>query len=267
MRRILAGLIVGIAFLAAPALAQEEPDSVGIFIHDGSYFRIDESGDAVLADPTNEDPVRNFTVTDEEFARVRDLLEPYREGGLLCDEPHTRPPTTGYFHWRSDGVETRQLTHVFCYTPAYRQARRNADQAWGLVREFADANWTPPPGLADPDRITLTARYWGRVTRQWAVPRGGQATFTDEAGAVRSFAVTEADFDRLRDIFRPYEGTRFECDRVITDGPYGDVTWSQEGHEDQEVGWDAGCVTGDAADIFERWDRAVAMLNALRDAG
>ena len=99
------------------------------------------------------------------------------------------------------------------------------------------------------------------------MPRGGEATFTDRAGAVTTFTVSEADFDRLRDIFRPYEGTRFECQRVITDGPYGDVTWSQEGHEDQEVRWDAGCVTGDASDIFERWDRAVAMLNALRDAG
>ena len=84
-------------------------------------------------------------------------------------------------------------------------------------------------------------------------------------GKTETFPVSEADFDRLRDIFRPYEGVRFECQRVITDGPYGHVTWSQAGHEDQQLRWDAGCVTGDAADVFRRWDEAEAMLKALRD--
>lgn len=267
MRSCLAVFAVGACLLAAPAIAQQEPDAVGVFVHDESYFRIDETGEAVLADPTERDSLKHFTATPEDFARIRDLLEPYREGGLLCDNPETTVSRIAYFHWREDGAETRQPNHVFCYTPGFSAARQGWDQARSVIEELAEANWTPPPGLADPDRITLTARYWGRVTRQWAVPRGGEASFTDQAGAVTTFAVSEADFDRLRDIFRPYEGTRFECQRVITDGPYGDVTWSQEGHEDQQVRWDAGCVTGDASDIFERWDRAVAMLNALRDAG
>ena len=266
MRRLLASL-AAMAFLASPAVAQQEPDAVGVFVHDGSYFRIDETGEAVYASPTERDPVRHFTATQEDYVRIRDLLNPYRDGGLLCDETGATTSQTAYFHWRDDGAETRQPNHVFCYTPSFRAARQGWDQASRVIEELADANWTPPPGLANPDRITLTARSWGRITRQWTVPRGGEATFTDRAGAVTTFTVSEADFDRLRDIFRPYEGTRFECQRVITDGPYGDVTWSQEGHEDQEVRWDAGCVTGDASDIFERWDRAVAMLNALRDAG
>ncbi|WP_296818837.1 hypothetical protein [Brevundimonas sp.] len=267
MRSFLVGLVASACLLAGPALAQDTPDRIGRFAHDESYFWIEDGGEAELADPTDRDSVKRFPVTREDYARIRDLLEPYREGGLLCDQPHTNPPTTGYFHWRSNGVETRQPWHIFCYTNAYRDVARSSDEARSLIDELADANWTPPPGLADPDRITLTARYWGRVTRQWTVPRGGEATFTDQAGEVTRFTVSEADFEQLRDIFRPYEGTRFECNRVITDGPYGDVTWSQEGHEDQEVRWDAGCVTGDASDIFERWDRAVAMLNALRDAG
>lgn len=120
--------------------------------------------------------------------------------------------------------------------------------------------------LSSPDRITLTALYWGRVTQEWSIPRGGEARWTRD-DEVRTFAVSEADFDRLRDIFRPYEGVRFECRRVITDGPYGHVTWSQEGHEDQQLKWDAGCVTGDAADVFGRWDEAVALLARLRDGG
>jgi len=265
MSRLFACLAAAAAAFAFPAMAQDEPDAVGRYAHEGSYYRIDETGAGVVVDPTHRDNTRHFTATPEDYARIRDLLEPYRDGGLLCDDPAASVSRTVYFHWLEDGVETRQPDHTFCYTPAFREARRSADQASIAMREIADTYWTPPAGLTDPDRITLTARSWGRVTRQWAVPRGGQATFTDAEGAQQSFAVSEADFDRLREIFQPYEGTRFECNRVIADGPYGDVTWSQDGHEDQQVRWDAGCVTGDASDIFERWDRAVAMLNALRD--
>lgn len=264
MRRLWISL-AAVLSLASPAMAQDEPDAVGRYAHEGSYYRIDETGAVVVVDPTGRDSTRHFTATPEDYERIRDLLEPYREGGLLCDNPTASVSNAIYFHWLEDGVETRQPDHTFCYTPAFREARRSADRADALMSELADTYWTPPPGLANPDRITLTARSWGRITRQWAVPRGGEAVFTDASGAQRSFTVSEADFDQLREIFQPYEGTRFECNRVITDGPYGDVTWSQDGHEDQEVRWDAGCVTGDAADIFERWDRAVAMLNALRD--
>lgn len=266
MHRLFASL-AAVAFLASPAAAQDEPDRVGRFAHEGAYYWIDETGAAVVVDPTERDNTREFTATPEDYLRIRDLLEPYRDGGLICDDPTASVSDTVYFHWQEDGVETRQPDHTFCYTPAFRQARQGADEAAQTMRALADAHWAPPPGLADPDRITLTARSWGRITRQWAVPRGGEATFTDASGAQQTFIVSEADFDRLRDIFRPYEGTRFECNRVITDGPYGDVVWSQDGHEDQDVRWDAGCVTGDAADIFERWDRAVAILNALRDGG
>ena len=266
MLRLLASL-AAVAVLASPAIAQDEPDAVGRFAHAGSYYRIDETGTAVLADPTANEALRHFTATPEDYVRIRDLLEPYRDAGLICDDPTASVSDTIYLHWLEDGVETRQPDHTFCYTQAFQEARRSADQASIAMRELADAYWTPPPGLADPDRITLTARSWGRVTRQWSVPRGGEAAFTDAEGAQQTFAVSEADFDRLREIFRPYEGARFECNRAIADGPYGDVVWSQEGHEDQEVRWDAGCVTGDAADIFERWDRAVAMLNTLRDGG
>ena len=49
MRRLLASL-AAMAFLASPAVAQQEPDAVGVFVHDGSYFRIDETGEAVWRD-------------------------------------------------------------------------------------------------------------------------------------------------------------------------------------------------------------------------
>jgi hypothetical protein len=55
---------------------------------------------------------------------------------------------------------------------------------------------------------------------------------------------------------------------VLTDGPYGFVIWSsREGQEDQRTQWDAGCVTGDASDLFGRNDAALEILVPLRDAG
>ena len=120
-------------------------------------------------------------------------------------------------------------------------------------------------GPADPDRITLTSLYWGRVTETWSIPRGGEGRWSQADGSTTTFAVSRADFDRLRDLFRPYEGVAFECARIIADGPYGHVTWSRQGQEDQQLKWDAGCVSGDAADVFQRLDQAEALLRTLRD--
>ena len=119
--------------------------------------------------------------------------------------------------------------------------------------------------IDQPDRLTFTDLYWGRTVQEWSIPRGGEGRWSQADGKSEVFPVSEAEFDRLRDLFRPYEGVRFECQRVIADGPYGTVTWSQQGHEDQQLRWDAGCVTGDAADVFRRLDEAEALLKSLRD--
>ena len=74
--------------------------------------------------------------------------------------------------------------------------------------DFGTIQW-PTGADFDPDRITLTSLYWGRVTQEWSIPRGGEARWTKDE-ETRAFTVSEADFDRLRDIFRPYEGVRFE---------------------------------------------------------
>ncbi len=116
-----------------------------------------------------------------------------------------------------------------------------------------------------PDRLTFTDLYWGRTVQEWSIPRGGEGRWSQADGKSEVFPVSGAEFDRLREIFRPYEGVRFQCERVIADGPYGTVTWSQDGHEDQQLRWDAGCVTGDAADVFRRLDEAEALLRSLRD--
>lgn len=149
--------------------------------------------------------------------------------------------------------------------PGAHAAGRSLERADYAMQEMGEARRVPP-ALPAPDHITLSDLYWGRTTESWSIPRGGEAVWTGQDGAARTFAVSVADFDRLRDLFRPWEGVRFECRRVITDGPYGRLVWSQAGHDDQELGWDAGCVTGDADEVFRRVDQARALLIALRDA-
>ena len=268
------GLIIGAtALLAAcatqpmpsPAAGRDgPPDKIEVVYQPGEmFFSVEDGGEGRFK--VNED--YTFPVSHDDYVRIRDLLAPYRETGLVCGRQE-RWEHDGYMVWRENGVETRRPHESICYAEGHTEARRGVNQAYNVLERMAEERGVLPPlpVLPDPDRITLTSLYWGRVTQEWSIPRGGEARWT-KGDETRAFAVSEADFDRLRDIFRPYEGVRFKCQRVITDGPYGWFTWSQEGHEDQRLEWDAGCVTGDAGDVFRRWDEAVALLTRLRDGG
>lgn len=123
----------------------------------------------------------------------------------------------------------------------------------------------PKQSIPEPTIITFQNMYWGNVTSTWTITRG-EGRFVDEQRSV-SFGVSPETFDRVRELLRPYEGRPFECNRAITDGPYGYVTWSsREGEVDHRTLWDAGCVTGDADDLFTRLDAAMEILGPLRDA-
>ena len=265
---LLAGCATQTAPLAGPSVPAGPPDKVEVVYHPGTmFFSVEDGGEGRFKLGDDED--YTFPVSREDYDRIRALLEPYRAEGLICGRDESWEHN-GYLAWRDDGVETRRPHESICYAEGHNEEERSISRAYYAVEQMAEERWVPPPpppGLPDPDRITLTSLYWGRVTQEWTVPRGGEGRWTQADGKTEAFAVSEADFDRLRDLFRPYEGARFECDRVIADGPYGHVTWSQEGHEDQQLRWDAGCVTGDAADVFRRWDEAMVMLKALRDGG
>lgn len=265
-------ILLGLAALAAACgigdatRAQTTPDSVEVVYHpDVMFFSVEDGGTGRFRTSDRED--YTFPVSHEDYVLVRDLLAPYRAEGLVCREENATREYNGYLQWREDGVETRRPHESICYAEGHDEEERSISRAYYAVEKMADERWVPPAGLPAPDRLTLTSLYWGRVTQEWTVPRGGEGRWTQADGKTEAFAVSEADFDRLRDLFRPYEGVRFECERVITDGPYGHVTWSQQGHEDQQLNWDAGCVTGDANDVFQRWDQAEALLKTLRDGG
>lgn len=266
-----AALLAGGAPQAAPpappsVAADGPPDRIEVVYHPGRmFFSVEDGGEGRFRLDDDEDYA--FPVSHEDYVRIRDLLEPYRAEGLVCDDLDVAWEHNGYLVWRADGVETRRPHESICFTEAATAAKASIDRAYYAMEAMADERWVPPSGLPAPDRITLTWLYWGNMTGTWVIPRGGEARFETPGGGAKAFTVSAADFDRVRELFRPYEGVRFECERVITDGPYGRLVWSQPDHEDQQLNWDAGCVTGDADDVFRRVDEAETLLESLRDGG
>ena len=267
MRRLAIAVLLGASAVAGPGTTQDgRPDSISAVYSGGMFWSIEDGGAARFR--TSERENWRFTVTREEFARIRDMVEPLR-GGVAACEADPAGVTVGQIVWRVDGVEQQDPAHWDWSCPDAAQTTRMAaaDRAYYAMREWGEARHQPPPALPDPQVMTLAALYWGRTTSEWVIPRGGTGRWMNEAGEPTTFPVSEGEFDRLRDLFRPYEGVVFECKRVITDGPYGRLIWSQSGHEDQQLNWDAGCVTGDADDVFQRVAQAETLLKALRDGG
>jgi hypothetical protein len=228
------------------------------------YF-IQDGGSARIVGADNE-RVFEFASSHEDFQRIAELLAPLQAEGLSCSAPPDYA-TPGYIVWRRGGEEVRRaLMHTTCYADGQRPLARNTDRAWRAMDEMGRARYVAPQ-IPAPTIIMLQNMYWGNVTSSWTIPRGGEGRFVEGDRSV-AFAVTPETFDRIRDVFRPYEGRHFECQRVITDGPYGFVIWSsRDGQEDQRTQWDAGCVTGDANDLFARLDAAQEILVPLREAG
>lgn len=125
------------------------------------------------------------------------------------------------------------------------------------------------PRAADPEpaMIAVEWNYWGNPTRGWSISRVGEGRYSEGGAVVQTFAVTPEAFARMREFFRPYEDRDFACRRVIADGPYGAVIWSSQGGQvTHRTPFDAGCVSGDANDLFARLDQAEALVRELREA-
>lgn len=228
-------------------------------------YSITDGGPARFVSGTGAHPLYEFEASREDFRRIADLLEPLKEDGLRCTQPseHSAP---GYIIWREGDEEVRRVEmHTLCYSDGARPLARNSDEAFRAMEEMGHERYVAPE-IPEPTIITLQNMYWGRPTATWTLPRGGQGSFVSSQRTL-TFEVSTETFDRIRELFAPYEERDFHCNRVITDGPYGFVIWSsREGQEDQRTQWDAGCVTGDASDLFTRIDTAMEILVPLREA-
>lgn len=269
--RLYAALIAALAgalLLALPALrvTAQTRDRIEVVDRPGVlFYSLEDGGQARFRSGDRED--WTFTVTHEEYIRIRELLEPYRAEGHACDDPKaTGVYRDGYLLWRDGRGELRRPNDSFCYTPTFSAQGQNLDRAYRQMSDWGRARWTPPPGLPAPTTMTLVWRSWGNRLVEWTLPRGGEGRYVNRDAEPVTFPVSEEQFDRFRALFAPYEGVRFECRRVLTDGAYGSVVWSQPGHADQSLNFDAGCVSGDAADVFQRLEQAETMLDTFRNA-
>jgi hypothetical protein len=265
VRSFILGLIFVMAACAS-SHAEAPRDSIEVVYHpERLEYSIIDGGPARFVGGVEHD-VYEFQASREDFRRIADLLEPLKANGLPCSQP-TERSAPGYIVWREDGEEVRRVAmHTLCYSDGARPLARNADRAFRAMEEMGHERYAAP-AIPDPAIITLQNMYWGNPTATWTIARGGQGRYVDPQRTV-TFDVSAETFDRIREIFRPYEGRDFHCNRVVTDGPYGFVIWSsREGQEDQRTLWDAGCVSGDADDLFQRLDAVMTILEPLRDAG
>lgn len=249
----------------ASAPAESARASIEVFHSETMNYMIEDGGRARFVSSSGAHPVYAFEASRGDFRRIADLLEPLKAAGLPCSRPseHIAP---GHIIWREGGEDVRRVeAHIVCHGSEPRPLARHSEQAFRLMEEMGHARYVAP-AIPEPTIITLDNRYWGRPTSSWTIPRGGVGRYADPQRTV-DFEISAETFDRIREILRPYEERDFHCNRVLTDGPYGFVIWSsREGEEDQRTLWDAGCVTGDASDLFARIDRATEILIPLRDA-
>lgn len=265
MRTILAAFAMVVGACASPSL-DDRPESIHVvYVSNVLEYSISDGGAARFVGGASQ-PVYEFEATREDFRRIADLLAPLREAGLTCASPseHSSP---GYIVWRRGDEEVRRVEmHTTCYSDGPRPLARNTDRAFRAMNEMGRARYVAP-SIPDPTILRFENAYWGRTTSSWTIVREGEGRF-EEPGRIVNFQVSDETFMRVRELLRPYEGRHFECNRVISDGPYGYIVWSsEEGREDQRTRWDAGCVAGDATDLFARIDEAMEILVPLRESG
>jgi hypothetical protein len=264
VRSIILGLALALTACASSRAGTAHDAIDVIYVPGAMEYSIEDGGRARVIG-ADDRRVFEFDASHEDFQRIAELLTPLQAEGLACSAPPDNA-APGHIVWRRGDEEVRRVEmHTLCYSDGQRPLERNGNQAWRAMDEMGRARYVAP-AIPDPTTISLQNLYWGNLRSAWTIPRGGEGRFV-EGERVVTFPVSAETFDRVREIFRPYEGRYFECNRVITDGPYGFIIWSsREGEEDQRTQWDAGCVTGDAGDLFTRIDTAMEILVPMRDA-
>ena len=123
-----------------------------------------------------------------------------------------------------------------------------------LIALFLCACASPPEApVADTTLITFQVSSWGYVQERWSIAADGHATLEQTQPGARfgspllpaqTFALTPADFERIRETLAPTE--RFiahglHCDVEVTDAPYGTVTWRRADGAEERVSFYSAC--------------------------
>lgn len=249
-----------------PALAQSAPpDAIEVvYLPDRMFYSVVDGGLGRFRVSERADYV--FESSHEIYDRVAGLLKPLREGGNVC--PGSAPSVSpGYIRWTSGTVSHEvPIAASGCYDPAFLARSRPANTAFRYIYDIAER--APQPGrapLTAPSEIKLVWLTWGNIREEWTVPSGGVASWREPDTGEKDFVVSQADFERIRDQFRAFEGVAFRCERVVSDMPYGRIIWAQAGFPDQTLEFDLGCVTGDADAVLQSVEKATAILKEMRD--
>jgi hypothetical protein len=132
---------------------------------------------------------------------------------------------------------------------------------------------TQPAPAPPAVRITLEVSSWGYVQKRWTISNDGVVTLeAPPQGAtlgtpptVQTFALTPADFERVRQSLAPAEAmleAGVPCERSITDAPYGAVRWVRPDGSAQAIHFDFGCLRNERLDLlYERMDAANDILD------
>lgn len=123
----------------------------------------------------------------------------------------------------------------------------------------------------EPDQITSKTASWGRPTSAWGVNRDGSgwttsvrqgASFSDITLITRRWGATPGRYDEVRRSLKEAErlaGKRVPCQLLLTDGPYGDVTWRRAGVT-RTLPIQYGCMSKTADRIYEQLDEVRAAI-------
>lgn len=144
-----------------------------------------------------------------------------------------------------------------------------------LAMAFAACAQTPKtPTQPAADRIEATTFSWGRMTDSWSIRRGGDGKhlsvrdpYADKPNQKsEAFAVSPEAFDaiaRKLAAAQAYAGDDSKCKLMVTDGPYGTISWFKGDTKVHEFRWQAGyaCPGKDAAlDAMDAGRQAVMAL-------
>ncbi len=116
-----------------------------------------------------------------------------------------------------------------------------------------------------PEAITLEIRSWGVLRTQWRLTADGTGSYTRAESdgdfykpdmVTQPLAGTPDDFRAIVAILQPVrrvataEGGDLPCERVITDMPYGSVTFEQDDHPIR-LDFDIGCRSDETPPVHE----------------